>query len=50
MRRIVFTKDKGVVGKTTTIAYLAVGLAGKGMKTLVADIDPQADVTCALLA
>jgi chromosome partitioning protein len=50
MRRIVFTNDKGGVGKTTTVANLAVGLALKGVKTLVIDMDPQADVTYALLA
>ena len=50
MRRIVFTNDKGGVGKTTTVANLAVGLALKGVKTLVVDMDPQADVTFALLA
>jgi chromosome partitioning protein len=49
MRRIVFTNDKGGVGKTTTVANLAVGLALKGVKTLVVDMDPQADVTYALL-
>ena len=49
MKRIVFTNDKGGVGKTTTVANLAVGLAGRGRKTLVIDMDPQADVTYALL-
>ena len=50
MRRIVFTNDKGGVGKTTTVVNLAVGLANKGYKTLVVDMDPQADATFALLA
>ena len=50
MRRIVFTNDKGGVGKTTTVANLAVGLAQKGRKILVIDMDPQADVTFTLLA
>ena len=50
MRRIVFTNDKGGVGKTTTVANLAVGAARRGKKTLVVDMDPQADVTFALLA
>jgi len=49
MRKIVFTNDKGGVGKTTTVANLAVGLASKGRKTLVIDMDPQADLTYALL-
>lgn len=50
VRKIVFTNDKGGVGKTTTVANLAVGLAQKGFKTLVIDMDPQADVTFTLLA
>jgi len=50
MRRLVFTNDKGGVGKTTTVANVAVGLARLGKKTLVLDMDPQADVTFALLA
>ena len=49
MKRIVFTNDKGGVGKTTTVANMAVGLAQRGRKTLVIDMDPQADVTYALL-
>ena len=49
MRRIVFTNDKGGVGKTTTVANLAVGLSQQGRRVLVADMDPQADVTFALL-
>jgi chromosome partitioning protein len=49
MRRIVFTNDKGGVGKTTTVANVAVGLALRGKKILVIDMDPQADVTFALL-
>lgn len=49
MKRIAFTNDKGGVGKTTTVANMAVGLAQKGRKTLVVDMDPQADVTFALL-
>ena len=49
MRSIVFTNDKGGVGKTTTVANLAVGLVLKGRKVLVIDMDPQADVTFALL-
>lgn len=49
MKRIVFTNDKGGVGKTTTVANLAVALANRGRKTLVIDMDPQADVTYTLL-
>jgi chromosome partitioning protein len=50
MRRIVFTNDKGGVGKTTTVANLAVGLSEQGKKVLVVDMDPQADATFAILA
>jgi len=49
MKRIVFTNDKGGVGKTTTVANMAVGLTLRGRKTLLIDMDPQADVTYALL-
>ena len=49
MRKIVISNDKGGVGKTTTVANLAVGSARRGNKTLVVDMDPQADVTYALL-
>ena len=49
MKKIVFTNDKGGVGKTTTVSNLAVGLSQRGKKVLVVDMDPQADVTYALL-
>ncbi|HEY59196.1 MAG TPA: AAA family ATPase [Anaerolineae bacterium] len=49
MKKIVFTNDKGGVGKTTTVANLAVGLSQRGKQVLVVDMDPQADVTYALL-
>ncbi len=49
MRKIVITNDKGGVGKTTTVANLSVGLARKGCKTLVVDVDPQGDATFAIL-
>ena len=50
MKKIVFTNDKGGVGKTTTVANLAVGLSYQGKKVLVVDMDPQADVTYSLLS
>jgi chromosome partitioning protein len=50
MRQIVFTNDKGGVGKTTTVVNLAVGLSDGGVRTMVVDMDPQADATFALLA
>jgi len=49
MRKIVFTNDKGGVGKTTTVANMAVGLANQGHKTLVVDMDPQGDATFTIL-
>lgn len=49
MRRIVFTADKGGVGKTTTVANVAVRLMDLGKKVLVVDADGQGDVTYAIL-
>src|SRR5580700_10156885 len=38
-KTIVVTSGKGGVGKTTTSASFAVGLAGRGYKTVVIDFD-----------
>lgn len=49
MRRISIINEKGGVGKTTTVVNLAYGLAQKGLRVLVVDLDPQANTTSVLL-
>lgn len=45
MKTILLSNMKGGVGKTTTANNLAGGLATKGFKVLLVDLDPQANTT-----
>ncbi len=47
-RVISISSHKGGVGKTTTVASIGAGLAKKGKKVLLIDIDPQANLTVSL--
>lgn len=48
MRIIAVINQKGGVGKTTTSVNLAAGLARRGHRTLLVDLDPQAHATLGL--
>jgi chromosome partitioning protein len=48
MRRIGFVSEKGGVAKTTTAINVAVGLARRGYRTLLVDVDPQANASLVL--
>lgn len=47
-RVIVVSNQKGGVGKTTTCVNLAAALGRRGLKVLLADLDPQANATSAV--
>jgi chromosome partitioning protein len=47
-RSIALANQKGGVGKTTTSVSLAACLAERGLRTLLIDLDPQANATSAL--
>lgn len=49
MKRIVLTSDKGGVGKSTSVANIAVRLVQLGKRVLCLDCDPQGDCSYILL-
>lgn len=49
MRILNVVTQKGGTGKSETVKNLAYGLSNKGLKTLIVDLDPQANTTATIL-
>src|SRR4051812_33067253 len=49
MRSIAFISEKGGTGKSTSVLNVAAGLARRGKKVLVLDVDPQGNASLVLL-
>jgi len=49
MRSVAFVSEKGGVGKSTSVLNVAASMAGRGLKVLILDTDPQANVSYVLL-
>ena len=48
MKTITIANEKGGVGKTTTAQQLSIGLAKKGLKVRVVDLDAQRNLSSTL--
>ena len=50
MRSVVFFNNKGGVGKTTLACNIAAQFAGRGLRLLLVDCDPQCNSTQLILS